>query len=56
MRTDKEIEKKILEIVNNEDNFVEVEIDYVEATSEIRFSDYETIKTLTKFSKWLLGE
>ena len=56
MRTTNEIEKKIIDIVNNEDNFVEVEIDYVEATSEIRFSDYETRKTLTKFSKWLLEE
>lgn len=54
MKTDKEIKKKIDDIVYNEDNFVELEIDYINGGSEIIFSDYETRKTLTDFAKWLL--
>jgi len=56
MKTYAEIEKKIDSIVSDEDNFVELEIDYEEGNSEIRFSDYETRKTLGEFAKWLLDE
>ena len=56
MKTKAEIEKKIDIIVSNEDNFVELEIDYVEGNSEFKFSDYSTRKTLEEFAKWLLDE
>ena len=56
MKTDVEIENKIDNIVSDEDNFVELEIDYREGNCEIRFSDYETRKTLIEFAKWLLDK
>lgn len=53
MRTDKEIEVKIEELLD-EDNFTELDIDYVDGSSELRFDDGVTKKTLKMFSEWLL--
>ena len=54
MRTEKEIEKKIEELINDEDNFTDVNIDYIEGDSELIFDSEESRRTLKDFSNWLL--
>ena len=53
MKTYKEIEKKIEELISNEDNFIDVDIDYINGDSKIIFDSCETKKTLENFVKWL---
>jgi len=53
MKSKEEIEKKINELISFEDNFIELKINYVEGTSEYRFSEIATINTLREFAKWL---
>ena len=51
-RTEKEIEKKIEELLD-EDNFTDVVIDYIEGDSEVIFDSCEARRTLKDFVKWL---
>ena len=56
VRTDEEIKKKIDELVDDKDNFIELNIDYCNGDSEIIFDSCETKRTLENFVKWLNDE